>query len=73
MIEMSDFKLTEDYACIIHNICSYCDLCNYLILKWVLVTYMKNVDFSHVLEYYVNLENSAITPILLTVVENLVG
>ena len=34
---------------------------------------MKNVDFSHVLEYYVNLENSAITPILLTVVENLVG
>ena len=33
MIEMSDFKLTEDYACIIHNICSYCDLCNYLILK----------------------------------------
>lgn len=34
---------------------------------------MKNVDFSHVLEYYIHLNNSVITPILITVIENLVA
>ena len=70
---LSHAKLTEDYAAIISNICAYCDLCECFILSSRLVSYMKTIDFSRVIEYYIHLNNTSITPILLTSIQHLVA
>ena len=69
------FQLTEDYASIITNVCAYCDLCTFLFnsISHRLVSYLRSVDFTCLLQYCINLNNSSITPILLTYVENLVS
>lgn len=38
----------------------------------LVVSYMKAIDFSRVIEYYMHMNNTSVTPILLTYIEHLV-